>query len=136
MKKLKIPILYLLSLFFSIGPVLIYFLVNLDRYVQTAPQGIKVSCGFGLLFVIAFLKVMGKLKIPSRIYVFAIIFLLSYLLKDVLKDLIVFSFLALIGEMLDGVCQGMIKKARVSRTEEKTAQKTAQEIERVLSGRV
>jgi hypothetical protein len=30
----------------------------------------------------------------------------------------------------------MIKKARASRTEEKTAQKTAQEIERVLSGRV
>ena len=126
MKKLKIPILYLLSLFFSIGPVLIYFLVNLDRYVQTAPQGIKVSCGFALLFIIAVLKVMGKLKIPSRIYVFAIIFLLSYLLKDVLKDLIVFSFLALVGEMLDGVCQGMIKKVRVSRTEEKTAQKTGQ----------
>ena len=136
MKRLKIPILYLLSLFFSVGPVLIYFFANLDRYVQTAPQGIKVTCGFTLLLIIAFLKVIGKLKIPSRIYVFAIVFLLSYLLKDVLKDLIVFSFLALIGEMLDGVCQVLIHRAKRTRIEEKTAQKTAQEIEKVLNGRV
>ena len=136
MKRLKIPLLYLLSLFFSVGPVLIYFLANLDKYVQTAPQGVKVSCGFALLFVIAFLKVIGKLKIPSRIYVFAIVFLLSYLLKDVLKDLIVFSFLALMGEMLDGVCQVFIRRERENRLIDKTAQKSAKEIKQAISGRV
>ena len=136
MKRLKIPLLYLLSLVLSIGPVLFYFFANLDRYVQTAPQGIKVSCGFALLFVISFLKVIGKLKIPSRIYVFAIVFLLSYLLKDILKDLIVFSFLALIGELFDGICQALIRRAKASYTQEKVAQKTAQAVEKVLNGRV
>ena len=136
MKKIKIPILYLFSLFFSIGPVLIYFLANLDRYVQTSPQGIKVTCGFALLFIIAVLKVMGKLKIPSRIYAFAIVFLLSYLLKDVLRDLIIFSFLALIGELLDGVCQAMIVRAREERVATRVAERNADEIKKVLSGRV
>ena len=136
MKKIKIPLLYLLSLFFSVGPVLIYFFANLDRYVQTAPQGVKVSCGFALLFVIAFLKVIGKLKIPSRIYVFAIVFLLSYLLKDVLKDLIVFSMLALIGELLDSICQIFIKRAKENALIDKTAQKSAMEIKQIFSGRV
>ena len=136
MKRLKIPILYLLSLFFSVGPVLIYFFANLDRYVQTAPQGIKVTCGFTLLLIIAFLKVIGKLKIPSRIYVFAIVFLLSYLLKDILKDLIIFSLLALIGEILDSVCQASIKRAKEDRLIDKTAQKSAKEFKRVFSGRV
>ncbi len=136
MKKIKIPLLYLLSLALSVGPVLIYFFANLDRYVQTAPQGIKVSCGFALLFVISFLKVIGKLKIPSRIYVFAIVFLLSYLLKDILKDLIVFSLLALIGELLDSMCQGFIRKAREERLIDKTAERNAREIKKVFSGRV
>lgn len=136
MKRLKIPLLYLLSLVLSIGPVLFYFFANLDRYVQTAPQGIKVSCGFALLFVISFLKVIGKLKIPSRIYVFAIVFLLSYLLKDILKDLIVFSLLALIGELLDSACQALIRKAKEERLIDKTAERSAKEIKRVFSGRV
>lgn len=136
MKHLKIPFLYLLSFVLSIGPVISYFLLNLDAYVQTVAQGIKLASGFAILMIIVLLKVLGKLKIPSRIYLFGIVFLLSYLLAAILKDLIIFSFLALVGEILDSICQALIKRAKESRRVEREAEKHAQELGRVLSGRV
>ncbi|MBE6673528.1 MAG: hypothetical protein E7596_00305 [Ruminococcaceae bacterium] len=136
MKRLKIPFLYLLSFVLSIGPVVLYFMLNIENYIQTVSDGIKLALGATILMVIVLLKVLGKLKLPSRIYLFGITFLLCYLLASILKDLIIFSLLALIGEILDCICQALIKKAKEDRAIEKAAEKNAQEMAKAFSGRV
>ena len=136
MKKIRIPILYLLSFAVSVLPVAIYFFANADRYFVTVPDKVKLTCGLVCMLVIVFLKVMGKLKMPSRAVLFALVMVMCYLLERVLDDLIVFSFLALIGEILDMICQHFIKKAKEERMLQKSADRTAKEIERVLNGRV
>ena len=135
MKQLKIPGLYLLSLVLSVCPVGVYFFVNADKYISTVQEGIKLGAGAVLLLVIVLLKVMGKLRVPSRVTLFGLVFTLCYLLQAVLNDLIVFSFLALVGEMADTVCQIFIRRARAEKDAELTAKITAKEIERAVRGR-
>jgi hypothetical protein len=79
---------------------------------------------------------MGKLRMPSRAVLFVMVMIMCYLMERVLDDLLVFSFLALVGEVLDLICQHFIRKAREERLLEKSAKRTAEEIERVLNGRV
>ena len=136
MKRIKLPLLYILSFLLSICPVAVYFIANREIYIQSVAEGVRLSGGIVLLLAIAFLKSVGKLKIPSRSVLFAIVFLLSYLLSSILNDLLVFSFLALIGEILDSICQIFIRRAKEERLLEKTASKTACEIERLINGRV
>ena len=135
-KGLKIPLLYLLSFLVSVFPVAIYFFVNADRYFVTVPDKVKITTGLICLCVIVFLKVMGKLKMPSRAVLFGLVTVMCYLLERVLNDLIVFSFLALVGEVLDMICQYYIKREKEKRIAEKTAQITSREIEKALNGRV
>ena len=73
---------------------------------------------------------------PSRAVLFGLVCVLCYLLERVLADLLMFSFLALVGEVLDMICQGIIKREKEKKFAQKTAERTAVEIERVLNGRV
>ena len=136
MKRFKIPLLYLLSFVLSVLPVAIYFFANADRYIQTVPDRIRISAGIVFLSVTVFLKAVGKLKMPSRAALFGIVTVMCYLLESVLEDLIVFSFLAFVGEVLDVACQSYIRREREKARVERTAQKTAEQIERTLNGRV
>ena len=136
MKRFKIPILYLLSFVLSVLPVAIYFFANMERYFVTVPDRVRLSVGLVCLCVIVFLKVMGKLRMPSRAVLFGLVCVLCYLLERVLADLLMFSFLALVGEVLDMICQGIIKREKEKKFAQKTAERTAVEIERVLNGRV
>ena len=136
MRKIKVPFLYLLSFAFSILPVSIYFFVNMDRYVKSVPEGIRLAGGGVLLLIIVLLKVIGKLKMPSRTALFGIVFVLCYLLSSVLSDLIIFSFLALVGDIMDSILHVIIRREREENQRERVAHKTAQEINRVLNGRV
>ena len=136
MKRFKMPILYLLSFVASVLPVAIYFFANSERYFVTVPDKVKLTVGLVCFGVIVLLKVMGKLKMPSRAVLFAFVMVMCYLLERVLDDLIIFSFLALIGEVLDMICQHFIKKAKEERLLQKSAERTANQIERILNGRV
>ena len=136
MKCLKIPLLYLLSFVLSVCPVGVYFFVNADKYISTVQEGIKLGAGAVLLLIIVLLKVMGKLRVPSRVTLFGLVFTLCYLLQGILSDLIVFSFLALVGEMADTVCQVVIRRTRAEQVSQKNAQRTADEVKKALSGRV
>ena len=136
MKRIKIPLLYILSFILSILPVSIYFALNTEKYIKTVPEGIKLTSGIIILLFIVFLKAIDKLKLPSRMVLFGLVFILSYLLNSVLNDMLVFSFLALIGELLDSMCRIFIKRAKAERLTQKTAEKTAEEIKKVLNGRV
>ena len=136
MKRLKIPMLYLLSLVLSIAPVTVYASLNWDRYVTTVSEGIRLGCGGSMLLIIVLLKVTGRLKMPSRTALFGLVFILSYLLKAVLNDLLILSFLALVGELMDSLCGIFIRRAREEGQRTKNAEATASEIRKALNGRV
>lgn len=136
MKRLKIGLLYVASLVLSCLPVLIYFFLNLDRYVKTTPQAIRLSVGAIILLFILVLKTVGKLKMPSRIVTFSVVLLLSYLLESVLSDLIIFSLLALIGEALDLILQAIIRNQREKIKLEKIREETERAVNNCLDNRV
>ena len=134
--KIKLFVLYILSFSVSVLPVLIYFFSNADRYFIKEQDKVRLCSGLLLLTVIIFLKVIGKLKMPSRVAFFGTVFILCYLLESVLGDILVFTFLALVGEIMDSICQIFIRRTREKILVMKTAQATAYEIKRSLSGRV
>ena len=127
MKRIKLPLLYILSVLLSVLPVLIYFIVNHDRYIRSVPEGIKLL--FGAIFVIAILiiKALGFLKIKSSIAFFAGLLILSYLLESIISDIVVFSLLALVGIF--------IRKEREKKSYQKTESAVKSAIESI-SGRV
>ena len=126
--RIKIFLLYVLSFLCSIGPVSVFFLINWDRYVQTVPEKIKLSCGIVFLLVIVLLKVMGKLRLPSRAALFGIIFVMCYLLEAIISDLLILSFLALVGELLDAICQLFLRRAKKKQNNEELAETVANAI--------
>lgn len=126
--RIKIFLLYVLSFLCSIGPVSVFFLINWDRYVQTVPEKIKLSCGIVFLLVIVLLKVMGKLRLPSRAALFGIIFVMCYLLEAIINDLLILSFLALVGELLDAICQLFLRRAKKKQNNEELAETVANAI--------
>ena len=136
MTRAKICFLYICSFILSILPVGVYFIANADRYLVTLQDRVKISVGLVLLSVIVFLKVTGKLKMPSRVTLFGIVFLMSYLLGSILADIMIFSLLALMGEIMDSICQIFIKRAKREAQAQRVAQITANEMERILNGRV
>lgn len=134
MSRFKIIILHIFSVVSSVAPVLVFFFCNLDKYTKTQVETVKLTAGGIVLFAIVILKVIGKLRIPSGIKLYGIILILAYLLDAILKDLIVFAFLALLGEVLSSFC-GLVIKAQVKRLErEKTASVTAEEIKKIIQG--
>lgn len=136
MKRIKIPLLYLLSFVLSVLPVAIYFFANMERYFVTVPDRVRLSVGLVCLSVIVFLKVLGKLRMPSRAVLFGFVFVMCYLLERVLADMMIFSFLALVGEVLDMICQGIIKREKEKRLVQRNAKATTEEITKILNGRV
>lgn len=136
MKHLKIVCLYILGFFLSIAPIFTYFILNYDRYVKSTYDGVRLASGGIILACILLVKITGKLKIPSAVSVFGVIFVLSYLLNSIIMDLMVFSFLALLGEICDMVVQIFIRKERARLVNTKIATETAKEISKIVNTRV
>lgn len=132
-QRFKIVTLYILSFLCSVLPVLIYFLINHSKYISTVPDRIRLGVGAVALLVIIALKLAGKLKVNSRIVVFTIVFGFSYLLESILDDLLVFSFLALIGEALDMIVGIFIKREKRKALLKESAEANAQELEKVIT---
>ena len=112
--------------------MLIFFIINFNCYVTTKYEGIKLASGGMILLVIVILKVIGKLKIPSGITLYGIMLILSYLLNAIIADLMLFTFLALVGEILSSICDAVIKSLKKRFEREKAAEITANEVSRVL----
>lgn len=133
MKRLCVPLLYLLSLVFNIAPLLVYLVFNSEKYISSVPDALKLSCGGAIALVILALKCLGKLKVPSRFTFFALILVLSYLLEPLLQDLTVISFLALVGEVCDMIIQIFIRRLRQRAQTLTFAKESAKEIEKIMS---
>lgn len=129
----KLYILYIASFIATIAPLAIYVLINKGKYISTVSDSIKLSVGFIMCACLMLLKVIGKLKIPSRIGVYSVVFVLSYLLDAILEDLIVLSFLALLGEIIDAIFfQIPIRRLKESIHNDKIADATTKQIEGVF----
>lgn len=136
MKRLTLPLLYILSFALSLGPVLVFFFINMEKYISSVEDAVRLSFGGALILGVVILKVVGLLRMPPRIVLFALICAGSYLLHSIISDLIIFSFLALVGEIGDSICQIFIRKEKERRAIEKTAQATATALTDRFTGRV
>ena len=76
---------------------------------------------------------MGKLKIPSAIVGYGIVFVMSYLLAAILNDLMTLSGAALLGELLVVIFfNKAIKNAKENIIVSKTADATSAQVEEVM----
>lgn len=135
MQKMKIPLLYILSFLCSVLPVLIYFIVNYECYISTTSQKVKLLFGGVLALVILITKTLGALKINSSLVFFGLVFLFAYLLEAIIYDLLIFSFLALVGEVLSFIIKLVIRRIK----EKDELKRNESLVERVIektSGRV
>lgn len=135
MKKMKIPLLYVLSFLCSVMPVLIYFVLNHESYISTTPERIKLLFGGILAIAIVITKMLGVLKINSGIMLFSLVFVFSYLLEGIISDILIFSFLALVGEILAFIVRQIIKAEKTKNDEERT-EKMIENAVNKTSGRV
>ena len=120
MRRATLPALYTLSVLLSILPVAIYFIANREAYVSTRAEGIRLLFGGALALFVVVIKALGFLKIKSSIIVFLAMFVFSYLLESVISDLLVFSFLALTGEVMSMIVRIFINKEKEKIQEKKT----------------
>ena len=134
-KKAKryLILLYIGSFIVSLAPLVFIMAWNWGDYTKTPGDTVKLCFGGVLILIFVFLKVIGKLKMPRRIVLFGIVFILSYLFQAILKDLIIISGMALLGEFLDCVLfQRPIKVLKEKIVIEKTADSTASKVEEVM----
>lgn len=131
--KIKLLILRVCSFLVSIAPLAIIFILRGDTYLQKPYDAVKLTIGGVLIVIFLIMKVTGKLKMPRRIVLFFIVFIMSYLLKNIMDDIILISGMALAGEFVDYVAfQYPIKKLKERITIGKTADATAEKIEQVM----
>ena len=131
--KLRLVLLYIGSFVVSVAPLLVCFIINWDKYAETPADTVKLCIGGVIALVFIFLKVIGKLKMPSRIVLFGVVFALVYLLKAILDDLLLLSGMALAGELLDMLFfQMAIRRTKERILIEKTSTATSEKVEEVI----
>ena len=131
--RLRLVLLYIGSFITCVAPLLVCFIVNWDKYTKTPSDTVKLCIGGILALFFLFLKVIGKLKMPRRIVLFGVVFIMAYLLQAIMDDMILLSGMALLGEFIDLVCfQGFIKKLKENILIGKTANATTDQVEQVI----
>ena len=104
-----------------------------EEYTAEPGSGIKLCFGAVAIVILLALKVLGKLKLPSRVTVMAISLVIVYLLEALLADLTLILFVATIGEAVDAFLFAPFAKrcrARIDRM--KQADATADRVEELL----
>lgn len=125
--------LSLLSFFFSVAPLATVFFVNFDKYTKTVGASVKLSIGGVLAVVFLALKVLGKLKMPSRVVFYAFVFLGAWLFEAILADMVLLSGAALLGEGVDSlIVQPILEKMKKQKQTEDAADVTADKVRQVL----
>ncbi|MEG1608991.1 MAG: hypothetical protein RR338_00645 [Clostridia bacterium] len=131
--KGRLILLEIGSFIVSIAPLITVLAMNWGDYTKTPSDTIKLCIGGITVVLFIFLKVIGKLRMPRRIVLFGVIFLMSYLLKAIMNDLILLSGMALAGEALDLVLfQRAIKITKENILVGKTADATTVQVEEIF----
>lgn len=131
--KSRLILLQIGSFIVSIAPLIIVLVINWGDYTKTPGDTIKLCIGGIMVLFFIFLKVIGKLKMPRRIVLFGVVFIMAYLLQAIMDDMILLSGMALLGEFVDMVCfQRFIKKLKENILIGKTANATTDQVEQVI----
>lgn len=132
-RRVLLLIMYICSFISSVAPIIIYFGVNHEKYIKAPNDAFKLCLGGIICVALVLLKILGRLKLPSSTVTFGFIFLLSYLLKSITDDLIIFSFLALLGDFIDKVCFMIpINKIKERIMLDKGASAAAEKVEEIM----
>ena len=132
-KKALVVLLFICSFICSIAPITVYFAVNSEKYIKSPEDTFKLCFGGLICLCLLMLKVIGKLKLPSSTVAFGILFLLSYLLKSITDDILIFSFLALIGDLADKIFFAIPNlRLKKSIEYEKSADVTVRKLDEVM----
>lgn len=103
MKKKKRLLFWVrfVGLLASLTPISIIIGMNLSTYIAKSSGGIWTLSLGGILAVgLVVIAQLGKLKLPNRIWFFAILLGLATFLEPMLIDLKVLCFACLVGELL------------------------------------
>lgn len=104
-----------------------------DEYTAEPGSGIKLCFGAVVIVILLALKVLGKLKLPSRVTVMAVSLILVYLLEALLADLTLILLVATIGEAVDAfIFAPFAKRCKERIGVMKQADATADRVEELL----
>ena len=118
----------------SVMPLVVLFFMKWDEYVTAVPGGaIRLSLGGGIIGILILLKVLGKMKLPSRLCVMAVALVMVYLLEAVLRDLSLILWVAIAGEAMDAfLFSPFARRVRERIAIAKQADATADRVEELL----
>ena len=132
-KRALIVLLFICSFICSVAPITVYFAVNSEKYIKSPEDTFKLCLGGLICLCLIMLKVLGKLKLPSSTVAFGFLFLLSYLLKSITDDILIFSFLALVGDLADKIFFAIpISRLKKSIEYERSADVTVRKVDEVM----
>lgn len=100
-EKRKLFFLCMGGFLFSTMPLLALLAIKWEEYTALPGGAVRLCFGGGAIVALLALKVLGKIKLPSRLTVMAIALVLVYLLEALLTDLSLILWVALIGEAID-----------------------------------
>ena len=118
----------------STVPLLSLLLIKWEEYVTSVPGGaVRLSLGGGIIAALILLKVLGKLKLPSRLCVMVIALGMVYLLEALLSDLSLILWVATAGEAMDAfLFAPFARRVRERIAIAKQADATADRVEEML----
>ena len=136
--KRRLVLLRIGSFIVTILPLCIVVALKAGEWFSTSPSsGVKLAVGAMIAIALIALKVLGKVKIPSGIVGYGLVFAMCYLLGPILEDLTLLSGMALLGEILDSALfRRAIKRTSENITIGKTADTTAAQVEAILKNYV
>ena len=131
--KVKLFWLTVGGFFASVTPLLAVLVANRARYFSTSTDSVKLCFGGGIVAVLLFLKVIGRLKIPGDATVVGVVMLLSYLLAPVLDDLTLLCGAYLVGSLAEMIAfRRPAKRLREKMKMNAQADTTAGRVENLL----
>ena len=133
-EKAKLGFLVIGGFLSSVLPLAILLFYKWEEYVTSVPGGaIRLSLGGGIIAALILLKVLGKLKLPSRLCVMVIALCMVYLLEALLQDLSLILLVATVGEAADAfLFSPFARRARERIAVIKQADATSDRVEELL----
>lgn len=121
--KTKLNLLKAGGVISSLAPLGITIGISIPEYVQKNNGSVlSLTIGGIIAIILIAVSVLGRLKLPGRIWFFALLFLMVCLLEPVLADLKLLSGMALAGEGINSaVFSPQVKRMTEQTSMEKQA---------------
>lgn len=121
--KTKLNLLKTGGVISSLAPLGITIGISIPEYIQKNNGSVlSLTIGGIIAIILIAISVLGRLKLPGRIWFFALLFLMVCLLEPVLADLKLLSGMALAGEGINtAIFNPQVKKLTEQNSMEKQA---------------